>query len=262
MTTEARTPEETVLEESRRAQQYIQLWQWRARLEYLILVLVGLFAVTIAAGFIMLDIGERDIRGGWGYPALWIISGLRASSVLLPIPGSGLTIAAGAIMQPLWGIPVPIAVGLTAGSAESLGEFTGYVAGRNGGNLMQNRRIYRLISEWIRRRAFLTMLVMAFMPSPVFDVAGLAAGAARIPIRVFYPAILIGKIVRATVMAAAGYYASGIVVDIVRVMELEGVRSLLDSAQGRILVGVGILVVIALGIYLARRFRAPLSRLW
>ena len=47
---------------------------------------------------------------------------------------------------------------------------------------------------------------MSFAPSPVFDVAGLAAGAARVPVRIFYPAILIGKIGRGILMAYVGYY--------------------------------------------------------
>ncbi len=184
----------------------MRLWRVSVRLEYAALAAIAVFAVSVAVAFIALDLGEDDITGGWGYPMLWIISGLRASSVLLPIPGSGLTIAAGAIMDPLWGIPVPIAVGVTAGSAESLGEFTGYWAGVNGGKLMEGRRIYELIRKWIQKAPFPTMVVMSFAPSPLFDVAGLAAGAARVPIRIFYPAILIGKIGRGILMGATGFY--------------------------------------------------------
>ena len=80
-------------EELHQTQQYVRLWRFSIRLEFLTLALIGVFAISVAAAFVLLDLGEDDITGGWGYPMLWIISLLRASSVLLPIPGSGLTIA-------------------------------------------------------------------------------------------------------------------------------------------------------------------------
>lgn len=187
------------------AEQYIRFWRFRMRIEYILLAVVAIMAVSIAVGFIAFDIGTDDVRE-WGYPALWLISGLRAASVLLPIPGSGLTFAAGAFMEPFMGIPAPIMVGVTAGSAESLGEFTGYAAGYGGGRILDKRRLYQKIKTWIQKRAFLTVLVMSLTPSPLFDVAGLAAGASRVPVRVFWPAVLIGKIARGIAMAAAGYY--------------------------------------------------------
>ncbi len=193
-------------DELQRTLQYIHLWRLNLRLEYAMLALIGTFAVSMTAAFFLLDLGKDDITGALGYPALWLFALLRASSVLIPLPGGGLTMIAGATMDPLWGIPVPIAVGLTAGTAESLGEFTGYYAGLHSGKLMEGRRIYELIRRWIRRRAFLTTLVMSLAPSPIFDVAGIAAGGARVPVRVFYPALLIGKVSRSIAMAAAGYW--------------------------------------------------------
>jgi membrane protein DedA with SNARE-associated domain len=208
-TKEQPAPPQDPGEELQEQLQFVRLWRFSVRLEYLLLALIGVFALSIATAFIVLDLGEDDITGGWGYPMLWLISLLRASSVILPIPGSGLTIAAGAIMDPVFGIPAPIMVGITAGTAESLGEFTGYWAGINGGTLVEGsrlRRVYGLITEWLKKAPFPTMFVMSFAPSPVFDVAGLAAGAARIPIRVFYPAILLGKVCRGIVMGFTGYY--------------------------------------------------------
>ncbi|MFQ5471780.1 MAG: TVP38/TMEM64 family protein [Dehalococcoidia bacterium] len=191
-------------------QQQIRLGRFRTRLEYILLALIAVMAVSIAVGFIVLSIGTDDVKR-WGYPALWLISGLRAASVILPIPGSGLTFAAGAFMDPLFGIPVPIAVGVTAGSAESLGELTGYAAGYSGGRLLDKRKLYQRIKGWIRKRAFVTIVIMGLAPSPLFDVAGLAAGASRVPLRIFWPAVLIGKITRGIGMAAAGFYGIQIV---------------------------------------------------
>jgi membrane protein YqaA with SNARE-associated domain len=186
-------------------QQRIRVGRFSTRLEYILLALIATMAVSIFIGFILLGIGIDDIKR-WGYPALFLISGLRAASVILPIPGSGLTFAAGAFMDPVFGIPAPIAVGVVAGFAESLGEFTGYAAGYGGGRLLDKRALYERVKGWIRKRAFLTIMIMGMMPSPLFDVAGIAAGASRVPIRVFWPAVLIGKIIRGIAMATAGYY--------------------------------------------------------
>jgi uncharacterized membrane protein YdjX (TVP38/TMEM64 family) len=106
-----------------------------------------------------------------------------------------------------------LVVGVVAGFAESLGEFTGYAAGVGGSAILEKRQIYQRIRTWIERRAFLTVFAMAFAPAPLFDVAGVAAGATRVPIRVFYPAVLTGKICRDIIVATAGYYSLGIIED-------------------------------------------------
>jgi uncharacterized membrane protein YdjX (TVP38/TMEM64 family) len=247
--------------ELQKTQQYLQLWRLRARLELVMLVAIGIFAASIAAAFILLDLGEDDLRSGaWGYAILWVISILRASSVLLPIPGSGLTVAAGAIMDPLWD-PRPIAVGVTAGTAESIGEFTGYYAGINGGRLMEGRPLYEKISTWIKKAPFPTMFLMAFMPSPLFDVAGLAAGAARVPIRIFYPAILLGKVGRGIIMAAAGYYASAFLTDLIDIRQGEGATSILDSTEGKVAAAVVALVALAGGAFVIGKYRDRIARM-
>ncbi|MCH7809228.1 MAG: VTT domain-containing protein [Chloroflexi bacterium] len=242
-------------EEQQQQLQYIRLWRARIRLEHASLAAIAVFAGSVAIAFIVLGLGEDDITGGWGYPILWVISLLRASSVILPIPGGGLTIAAGATMNPLWGIPVPIAVGVTAGTAESLGEFTGYWAGVNGGKLMEGRRLYELIRRWIRKAPFPTMFVMAFTPSPLFDVAGIAAGAARVPIRIFYPAVLLGKIGRGIAMGAAGFYTSDFLIDLFDALELQFAGDLLGSWVGRALVGIVALIAIAVLVVALRAAR-------
>jgi len=80
-----------------------------------------------------------------------------------------------------------------------------------GGIQMLNKRsIYRRISDWMKRRAFITVFAMSLMPSLLFDVAGLVAGATRVPVRVFYPAMLMGKMLRGIAMATAGFYGIGL----------------------------------------------------
>ncbi len=171
-----------------------------------------LLGLTLGGLFIALDLGKDDVER-WGYAGLFGIVLLRSASVVMPMPGGGVIFAGGGLLDPLLGIPAPIAVGLIAGFAESLGEFTGYGAGLGGSPMLQDRAVYKRIKRWIERRSFLTIFAMAFTPAPLFDVAGIAAGATRVPIRVFFPAVLTGKIIRDMIVATAGYYSFGVIED-------------------------------------------------
>ena len=191
---------------------FVHLGRRRIRLEYLLLAGMLLLGLTLGGLFIALDLGKDDVER-WGYAGLFGIVLFRSASVIMPMPGGGVIFAGGGLLDPLLGIPAPIAVGLIAGFAESLGEFTGYGAGLGGSPMLQDRAIYKRIKRWVERRSFLTIFAMAFTPAPLFDVAGIAAGATRVPIRVFFPAVLTGKIIRDMIVATAGYYSFGVIED-------------------------------------------------
>ncbi len=191
---------------------FIHLGRRRVRLEYLLLVGMLLLALGFGALFIALDLGKDELER-WGYAGLFAIVLFRSASVVMPMPGGGIIFAAGGLLDPIAGIPAPVAVGLVAGLAESLGEFTGYAAGLGGGRMLKGRAIYRRVKGWVERRAFLTIFAMTLAPGPLFDVAGIAAGATRVPIRVFYPALLSGKVLRDMTVAFAGYYSLDLFAD-------------------------------------------------
>jgi membrane protein DedA with SNARE-associated domain len=191
---------------------FIHLGRRRIRLEFLLLA--GMLALALAFGalFIALDLGKDDLER-WGYGGLFGIVLFRSASVVMPMPGGGVIFAAGGLLDPIAGVPAPIAVGLVAGFAESLGEFTGYAAGFGGSAMLKDRAIYRRVKGWVERRAFLTIFMATLTPAPLFDIAGIAAGATRVPIRIFYPALLSGKVLRDIVVALAGYYSFGLIDD-------------------------------------------------
>jgi membrane protein DedA with SNARE-associated domain len=178
----------------------------RLHLEYVLLGAVVVLAVAIAAAAITLRLGPEDLEE-MGYPGLFLIALLRSASVLVPVPGGGITFAGGAVLDGAFGLPAPLMVGLTVAVAESIGEFTGYGAGLGGSRMLEARRSYQRVKSWIRQRAALTIFGMSMLPSPMFDVAGLAAGATRVPIRIFYPAMFSGKLVRGVIIATLGYYS-------------------------------------------------------
>jgi len=189
---------------------YVHLGARRVRLEYLLIAAILAVALAATVLFFALGLGSEDLDR-YGYGGLFLIALLRSASVVVPMPGGGIVFAAGGILDPAFGIPAPVLVGLTAAVAESFGELTGYGAGLGGSNVLNGRKLYQRIRSWVERRPFTAVMAMALFPSPIFDVAGLAAGAARVSIRTFYPALLIGKAIRGIAVATMGYYSIGLI---------------------------------------------------
>lgn len=110
----------------------------------------------------------------------------------------------GALLEDVLGVPAFVWVGLVAGLGEAIGEFTGYAAGYGSRFIIQEKPAYARIHDWMQKRGFITMSLMSTVPNPLFDVAGLAAGAVRMPMRSFFVSVLGGKVIKNTWLAAAG----------------------------------------------------------
>ena len=103
----------------------------------------------------------------------------------MPMPGVAAITSAGAVLDPVLGIPVPIAVGVVAGLAETIGELTGYAAGYGGSPLFRDKPHYPRVHSWMERRGMQTMFLLSCVPNPLVDVAGVAAGAVKMRMRGF-----------------------------------------------------------------------------
>jgi membrane protein YqaA with SNARE-associated domain len=108
----------------------------------------------------------------------------------------------GALLSPFLGVPAFLWVGVVAGTAEAIGEITGYAAGYGGRIVVEDKPSYKRIARWMESHGTATMFALSVTPNPLFDVAGLAAGAVRMPIRRFFLTVLAGKIIKDTWMAA------------------------------------------------------------
>jgi uncharacterized membrane protein YdjX (TVP38/TMEM64 family) len=117
----------------------------------------------------------------------------------------------GALLSDFLGVPAFIWVGLVAGMGEAIGEFTGYAAGYGGRIVFEGRPEYERVRRWMERRGTITMFVLSAFPNPLFDVAGVAAGAVKMPVRRFFLAVLAGKIIKDTYLAAIGGLGAGII---------------------------------------------------
>jgi len=136
----------------------------------------------------------------YGYPGIFLIALLSNATVLLPAPGIALVFAMGAVFNP-WG------VALAAGAGGALGEFSGYIAGFGGQVLIDRTPIYGHITCWMRKYGSLTIFILAALPNPFFDIAGLAAGALKMPWRHFLFWCWIGVTVKMLAFAWAGAFS-------------------------------------------------------
>jgi membrane protein YqaA with SNARE-associated domain len=133
----------------------------------------------------------------WGYLGAFIISALSAATIIVPVPGLVIIFALGAILNP-W------LVGIISGIGGTLGELTGYLLGYSGRAAIQNMKLYRRMEHWMRHWGSITILVLAAIPNPVFDVAGAVAGALRFPLWKFCVYGGVGRVIKHTLVALAG----------------------------------------------------------
>jgi membrane protein DedA with SNARE-associated domain len=136
----------------------------------------------------------------YGYPGIFLLSVLANATLFLPAPGVAFVFSMGAVFPPL-----PVA--LAAGAGSALGELSGYLAGFSGRAVLERSPRVERLEQLMRRYGALTILVLAFIPNPVFDVAGITAGILRMPVQKFLFYCWIGKTLKMLAFAFAGAYA-------------------------------------------------------
>lgn len=191
-------PDDDSLVETRR-----RVYVLGVALETLSLVSVALLIVVFAALVFIVDLDVRELER-LGYAGLFLITFIGAASVVVPMPGFAAIAGGGAVLDPVAGIPAPVMVGLVAGLAEALGEFSGYAMGFGGTPMFERRRSYRLFRAWMVKYGTPAMFALSAIPNPLFDLAGVAAGSVRMPLWKFFVAVLAGKTLKSMYVAGAG----------------------------------------------------------
>lgn len=137
----------------------------------------------------------------YGYFGVFVINIIASATIFFPLPAFALTFALGAVLNP-W------LLGLSAGLGSAIGELTGYLLGYGGQEAFKKR--YR---KWLdrasrfaeKRGMFLAVLVIAASPIPT-DIVGILAGVAKYRPWKFFVAMTIGKVIKYTLIAWAGFY--------------------------------------------------------
>lgn len=160
-------------------------------------------AAVIAITVYIFSIRDRAAQlAVYGYPGIFLLSVLANATLFLPAPGVAFVFSMGAVFPPL-----PVA--LAAGAGAALGELSGYLAGFSGRAVLDRSPRVERLEQLMRRYGALTILGLAFIPNPVFDVAGIIAGILRMPVAKFLFFCWIGKTLKMLAFAYAGSYAIG-----------------------------------------------------
>ena len=136
----------------------------------------------------------------YGYPGIFLLSILSNATVILPAPGILFVFAMGAVFN-------PFGVALAAGAGAALGELSGYLAGFGGQAVIEQASTYQAIKNWMERHqrwSYLAILIFAFIPNPLFDLAGMAAGTLKMPVSRFLFFCWVGKTIKMLIFAYAG----------------------------------------------------------
>ena len=155
--------------------------------------------VVVITLTVILVINRDRLQGlqAYGYPGIFLLSALSYATVLFPVPGVMFTSAMGAVFNPFW-------VAVAAGTGAAVGELSGYLVGFSGQAVFENSKRYERVVQWMQKFGDITILVLATIPNPLFDVVGMLAGVLKLPIWKFLLYCTIGNIIKMMMFAFAG----------------------------------------------------------
>jgi membrane protein DedA with SNARE-associated domain len=105
----------------------------------------------------------------------------------------------GAVFNPFW-------VAVAAGTGAAIGELSGYLAGFSGQGIIERTQWSDRFEQWMRKYGPVTILVLSFVPNPIFDVAGITAGILKMPLWQFLLFSWIGKVLKMLLFSYGGSF--------------------------------------------------------
>lgn len=136
---------------------------------------------------------------GYGYFGIFLISVLGNATIILPVPVILTAFIGGGIFN-------PFVVGIVTAVGAAIGELTGYLAGYGGKVVVKNDRKLERIEGWMKKHGLWVLFVLAVIPNPFFDLAGIVAGATGVPVYKYLIVVTLGKMVK---FIAISYLGAG-----------------------------------------------------
>ncbi|NOT03296.1 MAG: VTT domain-containing protein [Anaerolineales bacterium] len=166
-------------------------------------LLLRMLALAVVIGITVYIFSIRDRVedfAQYGYPGIFLVMLMANATVIIPAPGVAVVFAMGNIFN-------PFLVALAAGTGGAIGELSGYLAGFSGQAIVENSKAYNRVLPWVQKYGAWAILVLSAIPNPFFDLAGIAAGVAKIPVWKFLFFCWIGQIIKMGMFAFAGAYS-------------------------------------------------------
>jgi membrane protein YqaA with SNARE-associated domain len=149
-----------------------------------LLLTLGIIAAVSVVYFKNPNIFEE--LKGYGYAGVFVASVFMNATLIIPVSFMAILMAMAVVL------PYPIIVGLVGGIGAGIGEMTGWLAGRSGRGLISKTNIYTKVEKWVIKWGWIAIFVLSMFPL-FFDVAGIIAGAMRMPAWKFFLACWLGR---------------------------------------------------------------------
>ena len=171
-----------------------------ARKSFQIVAFVLILALAVT--FFIIARTHLDIKRflAYGYSGVFLVNMICCASVLFPVPGEAINIAAGAVMNPLL-------VGFVAAVGATVGEPTSYLVGYLGREIALTGYLdkYKSAERWMKHYGIFAIFLFALLPILIFDLIGIVAGSTRYPLWKFLLACFIGRALRCVIEAYLGF---------------------------------------------------------
>jgi len=139
----------------------------------------------------------------WGYIGIFIASLMGSASLFIfPFPTSTLPFVFGGVLN-------PFLIGVLAAFGGAIGEFTGYLLGLGGKELLEKKyseQLKKAKRMFERYGSFFWIIIVVITPFPT-DIAGIFCGIVKYDLKKFFLAVFIGKLIFALTLAYAGHYS-------------------------------------------------------
>jgi len=160
----------------------------------LTIIFIGFIVVSFALAYflqhLLLTFRLPLHHFAWlAYLVVFATSLVANLTIIAPVPFAATIMIAAATT---WN---PLLIALVASIGGTLGELSGYYAGYLGKKIAipENVVWYGRIERWIQRYGAWAIFFIALQPIIPFDIGGLIAGAAKMPLHKFLPALWGGK---------------------------------------------------------------------
>jgi len=175
----------------------------REQLTITLLPIVSCLVIVIAISALMTcilqdpdEFAERFAAKyeAYAYIAIFLITLLSSLTIFLPAPGTAVVIALISTLN--LDIPLAALVGSLGGT---LGEISAYWLGYMGRGVIrtEDSERFQTAQRWMGRHGGWTIFVFALVPFLFFDLAGIAAGALKYPVKRFLLFCWLGRLPRA-----------------------------------------------------------------
>lgn len=126
------------------------------------------------------------------YFGAFLLALIANSTVVVPIPYNAI------ILAMTQAAPLPWLIALLAALGSAIGEITGYLVGKAGGEVIKETKFTKWLylqmqNKW---RAPLAIFLVSVPPNPAFGLVGIISGAVNLRLVIFTAAVFFGRLIR------------------------------------------------------------------